>query len=139
VWSAAGRQVADNFYWLSTKPDALDYEAKVTLWEYYTPRKGYADLTMLNSLPSADVEVTHRLETPAEEGRIMVELANRSDRIAFFIKLLLTDEHTSEPIVPVFWQDNYVTLLPNETVILAATFPSVEQKPVLTIRGWNIR
>jgi exo-1,4-beta-D-glucosaminidase len=135
---AAGSQIADNFYWLSTKPDVLDYSAKVTPWEYYTPSKGYADLTLLDSLPPAEVEVTHRLETIGEENRITVELANRSDKIAFFIELLLTDPAGNEPIVPIFWQDNYVTLLPSETKTLTGTFPSAEQPPVLTIRGWNV-
>jgi exo-1,4-beta-D-glucosaminidase len=133
--NAAGAQIADNFYWLSTKPDVLDYEAKVTPWEYYTPSKGYADLTMLNSLPPAHVDMTHRIE----EGTITVELANPSDKIAFFIELLLTDAVAGEPIIPIFWQDNYVTLLPNETKTLTATFPPAERQPLLTIRGWNLR
>jgi len=135
---AAGATVADNFYWLSTKPDVLDYSAKVTPWEYYTPSKRYADLTMLNSLLPADVDVTHRVETVGEERRITVELVNRGDKIAFFIELLLTDATTAEPIVPIFWQDNYVTLLPNETKTLTATFLSTEQPPALAIHGWNI-
>jgi len=135
---AAGAQIADNFYWLSTKPDVLDYQAKVMPWEYFTPSKGYADLTLLNSLPLAEVGVTHRLEAVGDKGKITVELANHSDRIAFFIELLLTDDRTAEPVVPIFWQDNYVTLLPNETRTLTAMFPSSEQQPALTIRGWNI-
>ncbi len=135
---AKGVQVADNFYWLSTKPDVLDYEAKVAPWEYFTPSKGYADLTMLNSLPPAEVDVTHHLETVSEEGRITVDLTNRSDKIAFLVELLLTDETTGEPIVPIFWQDNYVSLLPNETKTLTATFLPMERQPALTVRGWNI-
>ncbi len=134
----ADAQIADNFYWLSTQADVLDYEAKVTPWEYFTPSKGYADLTMLNSLPPAEVDVAHHLETVGDKGRITVELANHGDRIAFFIELLLTDAVTREPIVPIFWQDNYVTLLPNETKTLTATFPSIEPQPILTVRGWNV-
>jgi exo-1,4-beta-D-glucosaminidase len=132
-----GPELANNFYWLSTTPDVLDYDAKVTLWEYYTPSKQYADLTLLNSLPPAEVDVSHRFETIGQEGRITVELANRSDRIAFGIELLLADD-AGEPVVPVFWQDNYVSLLPHETKTLMATFPPTEQPPFLTVRGWNI-
>ena len=135
----AGAQVADNFYWLSTKPDVLDYSAKVTPWEYYTPSKGYADLTLLDSLPPAQVDVTHRLETASHESRMTVTLANRSDKIAFLVDLLLTDETTGEPVTPVFWQDNYVSLLPNETRALTATFSSAGQAPHLAVRGWNIK
>jgi exo-1,4-beta-D-glucosaminidase len=135
---AAGVQVANNFYWLSTQPDVLDYDAKVEPWEYYTPSKQYADLTMLNALPRAEVEVKHRVETNDRGGEIIVDLENRSDRIAFFIEMLLVDGRTGEPVVPVFWQDNYVSLLPNETRVLSATFSAAVQEPSLIVRGWNV-
>jgi len=66
------------------------------------------------------------------------ELASRGDRIAFFIELPLTDEQTGESIVPVFWQDNYVPLLPNETRTLTCSFTSTEQPLVFAVRGWNV-
>jgi len=135
---AAGAQVADNFYWLSTKPDVLDYQAKVTPWEYYTPSKGYADLTLLNSLEPIEIDATYRFETHGPHSQITVELRNPGDKIAFFIELLLTDTTAGEPIVPIFWQDNYVSLLPNETRTLTAAFPSPDHKPILTVRGWNV-
>jgi len=129
-------ELARNFYWLSTKPDVLDYQAKVEPWEYYTPSKEYADLTMLDRLPAAQVDVGYDFGANAAEVR--VELTNRSDRIAFFLELLLTEPDSGEPIVPVFWQDNYVSLLPNETRVVSATFPAAKQKPVLQVRGWNL-
>jgi len=129
-------ELAGNFYWLSTQPDVLDYQAKVEPWEYYTPSKGYADLTMLNHLPPAQVDVAYDLGANGKDVR--VELANRSDRIALFLELLLLDPRTHEPVVPVFWQDNYVSLLPNETRVLVATIPEHVEKPALTVRGWNI-
>jgi exo-1,4-beta-D-glucosaminidase len=133
---ASGKDLGGNFYWLSTKPDVLDYQAKVEPWEYYTPSKEYADLTMLNHLPRARIDVAYRVK-PAERTAA-VELTNRSDKIGFFIELLLTEEHTGEPIVPVLWQDNYVSLLPSETRAVAVAFPARAQMPLLTVRGWNI-
>jgi exo-1,4-beta-D-glucosaminidase len=134
---AFGAQITDNFYWLSTTPDVLDYEAKVTPWEYYTPSRQYANLTLLNCLPPAEVDAGHRFETIGQEGKITVELANRSDRIAFGIELLLADD-AGEPIVPVFWRDNYVSLLPKETRVLTAAFPATAHTPALIVRGWNL-
>jgi len=133
---ANGKELGGNFYWLSRKPDVLDYQAKVEPREYYTPSREYADLTMLNHLPPARIDVIYRIKAAGRKAT--VELANRSGRIAFFLELLLTDEHTGEPIVPVFWQDNYVSLLPNETRIVAVTFPARTQMPLLTVRGWNV-
>jgi exo-1,4-beta-D-glucosaminidase len=136
---ASGALVANNFYWLSTTPDVLDHEAKVTPWEYYTPSKQYADLTMLNALPSAEVSAYCHIEAADGRNVATVTLENHSDRIAFFIELLLVAGETGEPVVPVFWQDNFVSLLAHETRVLTATFPAGGQAPNLTLRGWNVR
>jgi exo-1,4-beta-D-glucosaminidase len=146
---ADGKELGNNLYWLSTKPDVLDYEAKVEPWEglppakqgrwgpeYYTPSKEYADLTMLNHLTPTRIDVAYRVKAAGRKAA--VELTNRSDKIAFFIELLLTEQDTGEPLVPVFWQDNYVSLLPHETRTIAVAFPARTQMPLLTVRGWNI-
>ncbi len=130
-----GNTLVDNFYWLSTRPDVLDYQAKVKPWEYYTPSRDYADLTGLNSLPPAQVDVDCHVD---ENGQIVVDLANRSDGIAFFIELLLMDEGAGEPVVPVFWQDNYVSLLPDQTRTITARAGKPSRQPALLVHGWNV-
>ena len=92
--ASQGATLSNN--WLSTRPDVLDYEARVEPWEYYTPSKQYADLTMLNHLPPADVELQYELG--ANDDDVRVELTNRSDRIAFFIELLLTEPDTGREL-----------------------------------------
>ena len=42
------RPVSRNFYWLSTKPETLDWDKST--W-YHTPTKTFADFTALNQLP----------------------------------------------------------------------------------------
>ena len=57
--SQAGQPVSTNFYWLSTKPDVLDWDnAK---W-FYTPTKSHADLTALSQLPATRLSVAARAE-----------------------------------------------------------------------------
>src|SRR5208282_3443494 len=55
---------ANNFYWLSTKPDVLD-EGK-TEW-FVTPNKSFADFTALNQLPEAKVSAG-AFFTPGDSG-----------------------------------------------------------------------
>lgn len=43
-----------------------------------------------------------------------IEVHNPTEKIAFFIELTLADKDTKEPITPVFWDDNYISLLPGE-------------------------
>ena len=132
------RVVADNFYWLSTVPDELDYDAKVEPWEYYTPSKRYADFRMLNAMPPAEMAVACEAELQGEKGTIAVTLTNRSEKIAFFVELTLLDDTTGTPVVPIFWQDNYVSLLPNEERVLTVSFDPAVAKGALRLRGWNV-
>ncbi len=43
---AGGKPVSSNFYWLSTKPDVLDWDKST--W-YFTPTKSFSDLTALKT------------------------------------------------------------------------------------------
>jgi len=133
-------ELASNFYWLSTKPDVLDYDAKVEPWPYYTPSKEYADFTLLNYLPPAKVNIEHRFDGFSKEQprQVGVKLDNVSNYLAFFIELGVLAKSSSQTLLPVFWEDNYVSLLPGETRYLRATFPEIDDEPVLTVNGWNL-
>ncbi len=111
--------LATNFYWLSTKPDVNDWEH--SQW-YYTPCKEYADFTQLQSLDSAQVRVKHKISIN-ENGDMTVgfELENISPNIAFFLELSIKDKLTGKTILPVFWDDNYISLMPGEKRFVSGT------------------
>lgn len=116
-----GDEIANNFYWLSNLHEAFDYE-KAT-W-YNTPNTQYADFSGLRTLPQAKVDAV--FETKGiEAGREIAEVTihNDSERIAFFIELSVRDSKTGKTLLPVFWEDNYVSLLPGETRILRVEYP----------------
>jgi exo-1,4-beta-D-glucosaminidase len=133
-----GAQVSDNVYWLPKKGDILDYPAST--W-YVTPIKEFADLTGLNSLPEAKIDVTHKIQ-PQEDGfTVSAVIENISDKIAFFIELKVIGEQNGSSIVPIFWDDNYITLRPGESRTVNTFFYSEDLKgenPVLKVNGWNI-
>src|SRR5256886_5808007 len=52
---AAGKLVSDNFYWLSTKLDTLEWAGRTDT--VYTPQKDFSDLTGLSALPRAKVTI----------------------------------------------------------------------------------
>ena len=131
-------EIDNNFYWLSTKPDVLDYNTKVEPWPYYTPSKEFADLTALNSLPAAVVNFEYHIESTNQQQKITATLNNTGKTIAFSIELKISDKITGETILPVFWEDNYVSLPPGEKRTIEATFPATKIQIVLTINGWNL-
>jgi exo-1,4-beta-D-glucosaminidase len=130
----AGRTVSRNVYWLSTKSDVLAWDKSE--W-YVTPVSAYADLTGLQRLPPAEVKATARFAP----GRASVTLENPSKALAFFVHLAVRKRPGGEEVLPVLWEDNYVTLLPGETRELAATYAAKDldgATPVVSVEGWNI-
>lgn len=136
---SAGSLLAGNFYWLSDKPDVLDYERNE--W-FVTPCKEWADLTALNRLKPASVRAEHRFSGDGAEREVTVTLRNPGKQVAFFIELGVHGARSGRTIVPSFWDDNYVSLLPGESRTLRATFAAADlggEEPVFHYRGWNVK
>ena len=137
--AADGTPLASSFYWLSTKKDVLDPAASE--W-FVTPNKAFADFTALGKLPAAEVAVAQSVEAAGEQMRVRLTLTNRSDVIAFFIELKLVGEQSGKTILPVLWDDNYLSLLPGESRTLTAAVASAAlagERPVARLSGWNVK
>lgn len=134
IGDAGPEATADNFYWLSTKPDVLD-EAKST-W-FVTPNKSFADFTALNQMPEANVQVGASFAPAADGTDATVTLKNTGDTLAFFIEMRIVGRKSQQSLTPVFWDDNYVSLPPHAAKTFHAHFPG-GQKPELKLQGWNV-
>jgi exo-1,4-beta-D-glucosaminidase len=134
-----GKLVSDNFYWLSRKPDLLAWEKRKDT--VYTPQSQFGDLTSLNSLPQTNVQATASLQTEGEGGLAQVTVRNPSKSIAFMVHLRLTRGKGGEEATPVFWEDNYFSLLPGESRSISARYELsalAGKAPALAVEGWNI-
>ena len=107
-------ELANNFYWLSTKKDVLDYEATIPSWYYHTPSKEYASFQQLNTMKDVEISSALKIITTGNNTICSVDLENKSDRIAFFIQLSIIDETTGNTVLPILWSDNYISLMPGE-------------------------
>ncbi len=136
---SAGKLVSDNFYWLSTKPDVLDWAKRADT--VYTPQKEFADLTALNALPKAKLTVTKTLHPSGSSHQMTVSVVNHGAGIAFRVHLRLTRGKSGDTLVPVFWSDNYFSLLPGEKKSVTVQFESsslASAAPELVVDGWNV-
>jgi exo-1,4-beta-D-glucosaminidase len=136
---SAGRQVGSNFYWLSTKQETLDWEK--SNW-YTTPTSSFADYTALSQLPKVKLKVASQHNRKGDESITHVTLENPSKSVAFFVRLKVTRGTGGEEILPVIWQDNYVSLLPGEKRDITAIYRTAElgaAKPEVEVSGWNVQ
>lgn len=132
-----GVEINNNFYWLSTKEEVLDYEADLGPFAFHTPSKVYADFKQLNELPKTQLEESHYFEQDGEHQNIKVELKNNSNHIAFLINLKVVDKKSGELILPIFWEDNFINLIPGEERMVCAYFKGT-MAAELKVEGWNI-
>ena len=139
LFSVSGELLSHNFYWLSTKPDELDYSK--TEW-YYTPQTSFADFSALQDLPKATVRATlHSAAGSEHDAAFRVAIENSSRSIAFLTRLRLVKGKEQSEILPAFWDDNYFALLPGEkrkvTVRIRKTDLAGAQ-PTLLLDGFNV-
>ncbi|MEU6051779.1 sugar-binding domain-containing protein [Streptomyces xanthochromogenes] len=136
----SGREVSRNVYWLSTRPDTLDYAH--TDW-FHTPTTSYADLRGLSAMPRTKVRATD-VSTTAAGGTSTTTVTVRNTGSGS-APALLTDVHLVDrkgtPVLPVRWSDNQVTLWPGESATLTATYRTTDlhgAAPRLRVSGWNV-
>jgi exo-1,4-beta-D-glucosaminidase len=154
---SAGDLVSRNFYWLSTRPETLDWarsdrdesgQYQISTW---TPTKTFADYTALATLPPVEVAVTARSERGESESSTTVTLRNPSRALAFGLRLKV-ERATSgrvgrrakrdDEVLPVLWEDNYLALLPGESRQVKATYATKDLRgpaPAVEVAGWNVK
>jgi exo-1,4-beta-D-glucosaminidase len=138
VTNGSGTLVGSNFYWLSTKSETLDW-AKSN-W-YTTPTASYADYSSLSQLPKVKLNLSSRSERSGEEEVTFVTLENPSTNFAFFLRLKLNKGRGGEEILPVVWQDNYISVLPGEKREITATYSTSSlgtARAEVEVSGWNV-
>ncbi len=127
--------VSENFYWLSTAPETLEWEKSTY---YHTPTKTFADYTALDSLPLVQLKIA----SASKEGATTVTVSNPGRSLAFGVRLKVVRDTDREEILPVLWEDNYFALLPGETRRITAEYASKDlgkARPVVEVEGWNVK
>ncbi|SEN14077.1 exo-1,4-beta-D-glucosaminidase [bacterium A37T11] len=129
IFNKQGHQTSQNFYWLATQMDQLDWS--VYSW-FYTPSKHYADFAPLLQLPKVKLAVKARILSDNNQGaEAEIQLYNPSSYISFFNELQLFYQTKNDNILPVIWEDNYFSILPNEHKTIRVKYNYNGKKPVI--------
>jgi exo-1,4-beta-D-glucosaminidase len=136
---SGGKLLSDNFYWLSTKADVLDWKNKQDT--VYTPQAEFGDLSGLNTLPETKLEITAASEGQGGKAVVRVSVRNPSANIAFMAHLRVTKGKGGEDLTPIFWSDNYFSLLPGEQREIVASYDAADlngKAAIVELDGYNI-
>jgi exo-1,4-beta-D-glucosaminidase len=109
-----GKVLSRNVYWIAKELDVLEWED--TTW-YVTPVSKYSDFTALNELAPATLDV-HSVRDGGDTVDVVLE--NMSPVPAFFVRVALVDSNGKE-VLPVTWEDNYVTIWPAQRLTMRAS------------------
>jgi exo-1,4-beta-D-glucosaminidase len=127
ILSSSTGVLSRNVYWLSSSIDVLDWENST--W-YHTPLTAYANFTTMSTMSPATVSVTM--------GKGIVVLENKAEVPAVFVRLELVDA-VGNDILPVTWEDNYVSLWPGEKMELAVRFEGTHPGAKVQYEGRNVK
>jgi hypothetical protein len=143
-----GSVVDRNVYWLSTRPDVVDWPR--TVGNPQATMTEYANFHQLQSLPGATVTAAAHTMSTAGVSTTSVTIANTSDRpiVSLFLRADVrrgTPSGSELPgdneVLPITWTSNDVTLWPGESTQLIATYATSQldgSAPVVRISGWNV-
>lgn len=97
------------------------------------------DYRALDRLATAPIAATASYTRNADNVVMQVELKNTGTVASLQNKLTVVDGE-GHRILPAYYSNNYVSLLPGETSTLTITYPvtASSQAPHLMLRGWNL-
>ena len=115
--SASGELLSDNFYWLADSSQSY---------------------RRLNRLTPASLAITASSTHSGDDSRIKVELRNTGTVPSLATKVTLLNASDGSRLLPAYYSDNYVSLLPGETREIEIEYPDRLGAARLAVRGWNI-
>jgi len=131
---AAGKIVSRNFYWVPGTLTTFDWSRT----DYtHTPAARHEDLSVLSSLPAAELVAHAEMEKTARGREVRVELENPSAALAFQVNAAVRTQ-AGGLIAPVIWSDNWIELVPGEKRVLTALLPDgFADGAKVEIASWN--
>jgi len=118
---AQGKLISTNFYW-NARPDHPD------------------DFTGMEKMDSVTLTADVATKDEGDNRVVTVTLHNPSSHVAVMAHLQLR-RHSGERVLPVFYSDNYVSLVPNESRTITITAAQKDfngEDALVAVDGWNV-
>jgi hypothetical protein len=112
--------ISDNFYWRGLIDG--NYQA-------------------LRDLPVIKLQNNTKAEKSGNEWILTTTLTNNTKTPALMVRLMVAGKQNNQRILPVFYSDNYVSLLPGESKVITMRLKDEDtggDEPVVDITGFNL-
>jgi hypothetical protein len=112
--------ISENFYWRGLEDG--NYQA-------------------LRDLPVVKIESRTKVEKSGDNWMLTTTLNNTSKQPALMVRIKVVGKKSGERILPVFYSDNYLSLMPGEKMIIIAKLKDEDtrgEKPAIEISGFNL-
>jgi exo-1,4-beta-D-glucosaminidase len=124
LFDAGGVRLVDNVYWQSVTPDIVGPLANDSAFN--ATEEQWADFTPLRSMAKVALDIKGTVRKSGAGREAVISLHNPSSHPAFFVRAEITSGKDGNEILPVTYDNNYVTVFPGETVLLRGKFDSSE-------------
>ncbi len=105
---------------------------------FYWHARDEHQLRELNSLPHVVVKGKWRLKHSQNGPFLEGEITDAGNAPALQVRLTLRDSKTDKRILPAYYDDNYICLLPGETRKFRIDYSDPAAHPEIQLTGWNI-
>jgi mannosylglycoprotein endo-beta-mannosidase len=116
----SGNLISTNFYWQHVAQDEFDG---------------------LMELPRVTLDAEASSRTEGDRTLLTLTLHNNTDHVALLSHLQLHQKKSGSRVLPVFYSDNYISLVPGESstvTIEAATKDLQGDRPLVEVDGYNV-
>jgi len=114
------KTISENFYWRGL--EAGNYQA-------------------LRDLPVVKLENNTKMGKTGENWTLTTTLNNTSKQPVLMVRLKVVGNESGKRILPVFYSDNYISLMPGEEKIITMKLKDQDtggEKPAVEISGFNL-
>jgi hypothetical protein len=101
LFNPDGNIISENFYWESTNPP---------------------DFSNFSNSNNPDPELNYSVKETKEEYIVNVDIKNVTGKLSRMKRIEVVNKRTNNEVLPSFWSDNFITLLPGEEKKIIAKF-----------------
>jgi len=136
---SSGHPLADNVYWETPTGDDLGPASNDSQFQVKWAKM--ADMTALNTMPTARISATGTYQEANGETRAHIKILNPSKHVAFFLRAEISVDGGATEVLPIRYDDNYITVFPGESRMIEAVVETEQlagRKPVVKLEGYDV-